>query len=189
MPSFKLFMPCYIRLGLERSSSCHAFCYVSNLLCHATSGWFWEDQIFMPCYFLCFKLLMLCHFRLILGSSNQYSAISEIKNFRCYAISSWTEEDQIHAMPFALSQFSPAMPLQVCPEKIKFMLCYFLCLKLLMPCHFRLILGKIKFKPCYFLCLNFLMPCHFRLVLGGSNSFHAKSYVSNFSCHVTSGRC
>ena len=134
---------------------------------------------FKQCHFLCFKLLMPSYFRLVLRRSNSFHAISYVSNFSCHITSGWNWQDQISAMPFLTFQTSHAMPLQVSPGNNKSLPCHFLCLKLLMPCHFRLILGKIKFKPCYFLCLNFLMPCHFRLV-----SCHAISYVSYFSCQT-----
>ena len=122
-------------------------------------------------------------------------------------------------MPFPLSQFSHAksqtfhaMLHQVRPGKIKFMPCFLLCLKLTMPCDFRLVLGRsnihtmlflmfqtphamplqvdlgeLKFIPYHFRDQKLQMPCNFKLDRGRSNSCHAISFVSIFSYHATSG--
>ena len=109
---------------------------------------------FKQCHFLCFKLLMPSYFRLVLRRSNSFHAISYVSNFSCHITSGWNWQDQISAMPFLTFQTSHAMPLQVSP-------------------------GNNKSLPCHFLCLKLLMPCHFRLV-----SCHAISYVSYFSCQT-----
>ena len=135
-----------------------------------------------------------------------------LSSFSCHNSLGWSWEDQIHAMPFRMSRNFHAMPHQVSPGKIEFMPCYFLCLKLTMPCDFRLVLGRsnihampfimfqtphamplqvdpgeLKFIPCHFRDQKLPMPCNFKLDRGRSNSCHAIFQVSNFSCHVTSG--
>ena len=135
-----------------------------------------------------------------------------LSSFSCHNSSGWSWEDQIHAMPFPMSHTFHAMRHQVSPRKIKFMPCHFLCLKLIMPCHFRLVVGRsnihampflmfqtphamplqvdpgeLKFIPCHFQDQKLQMPCNFKLDRGRSNSCHAIFQVSNFSCHATSG--